>query len=67
MRGVGRDRFVSLDGRTPEMAAVCLFDKSPVIALQKLFGLRRKGMSFQSTQMGKVLQARLLFPEDFAA
>ena len=64
---VGGDRFVSLDSRTSEMAAVCLFDKSPVIALQKLFGLRRKGMSIQSTHMGKVLQARLLFPEDFAA
>ncbi|KJA23164.1 hypothetical protein HYPSUDRAFT_54564 [Hypholoma sublateritium FD-334 SS-4] len=63
---VGRDRFVSFDGRTLEMAAVCLFDKSPVIALQKLFGLRRKGMSFQSTHMGKVLQARLLFPDEFA-
>ena len=66
-QAVERDRFVSIDGRTVDMVAVCLFNKSPVIALQNLFGLRRKGMSFQSTHMGKILQGHLLFPEEFTA
>ncbi len=61
-----RDRFVPSEERTAEMAAVCLFDQSPVPVIQKLLGLRRKGMTFQSTHLGKVLQARLLFEEDFA-
>ena len=60
-----RDRFVPSEERTAEMAAVCLFDQSPVPVIQKLLGLRRKGMTFQSTHLGKVLQARLLFEEDF--
>ncbi|KAF9473712.1 hypothetical protein BDN70DRAFT_885624 [Pholiota conissans] len=59
------DRFVPKEGRSKEMSAVCLFDKSPLPLLKVLFGLRRKGMSFQSTHMGKILQARLLTPKDF--
>lgn len=42
-----------------------MFDESPVPVLQKLFGLRRKGIEFQLTHMGKVLQACLVVPEDF--
>ncbi|KJA23151.1 hypothetical protein HYPSUDRAFT_138178 [Hypholoma sublateritium FD-334 SS-4] len=64
-QAIERDRFVPSGERTAEMSVVCLFDKSPVLVLQKLLGLRRKGMSFQSTHLGKVLQARLLFEEDF--
>ena len=59
------DRFVPKEGRSQEMSAVCLFDKSPLPLLKELFGLRRKGMSFRSTHIGKILQARLLTPKDF--
>lgn len=62
---VGSDRFVAKHSRTAEMAAVCLFDESPVPLLKTLFDLRRKGMSYQSTHMGKILQARLLLEDDF--
>jgi hypothetical protein len=47
------------------MEDVCLFDKSPMALLKTLFGLRRKGMSYQQTHMGKILHARLLSQEDF--
>jgi hypothetical protein len=59
------DRFVPTTGRTKEMVKVCLFDKSPTALLKRLFGLRRKGMSYQQTPMGKILHARLLSQEVF--
>ncbi|KAF8192160.1 hypothetical protein BJ912DRAFT_278458 [Pholiota molesta] len=62
---VESDRFIPRKGRTKEMTAVCLFNKSPLPLLKILFGLRRKGMGFQSTHMGKILQAILLLPKDF--
>jgi len=62
---VQSDRFVPRTGRIGEMADVCLFDESPLMLLKVLFGLRRKGMSYQQTHMGKILHARLLSREDF--
>jgi hypothetical protein len=62
---VQSDRFVPKTGRTEEMAEVCLFDESPLTLLKMLFGLRRKGMSYQQTHIGKILHARLLLREDF--
>ena len=62
---VGNDRFVAKHSRTAEMAAVCLFNESPAPVLKMLFDLRRKGMSYQSTHLGKILQARLLLEDDF--
>ena len=62
---VENDRFVPKRGRIKEMVDVCLFDKSPVAMLKTLFGLRRKGMNYQQTHMGKILHARLLSQEDF--
>ncbi len=62
---VGSDRFVPKRGRIKEMVGVCLFDESPLALLKTLFGLRRKGMSYQQTHMGKILHARLLSREDF--
>jgi hypothetical protein len=59
------DRFVPKRGRIKEMVGVCLFDESPIALLKTLFGLRRKGMSYQQTHMGKILHARLLSQEDF--
>ena len=62
---VESDRFVPKRGRIKEMVDVCLFDESPLTLLKTLFGLRRKGMSYQQTHMGKILHARLLSQEDF--
>ena len=59
------DRFVPKRGHINEMVNKCLFDKSPIALLKMLFGLRRKGMSYQQTHMGKILHARLLSREDF--
>jgi hypothetical protein len=42
-----------------------LFDKSPIALLKTLFGLRRKGMSYHQTHMGKILNSRLLSRADF--
>jgi len=62
---VQSDRFVPEIGRIGEMVEVCLFDESPLTLLKTLFGLRRKGMGYQQTHMGKILHARLLSREDF--
>ncbi|KAF8962069.1 hypothetical protein BDZ97DRAFT_1759482 [Flammula alnicola] len=62
---VESDRFVPKRGQIGEMVEVCLFDESPLPLLKRLFGLRRKGMSYQQTHLGKILHARLLFQEDF--
>jgi len=62
---VESDRFVPKRGRIKKMVDVCLFDESPLALLKTLFGLRRKGMSYQQTHMGKILHARLLSQEDF--
>jgi hypothetical protein len=62
---VESDRFVPKKGRIREMVDVCLFDESPLALLQTLFGLRRKGMSYEQTHMGKILHARLISREDF--
>ena len=59
------DRFVPRRGRIGEMVDVCLFNESPLTLLKTLVGLRRKGMSYQFTHMGKILHARLLLGEDF--
>lgn len=59
------DRFVRPQHRNDEMRQICLFEESPVALLKELFGLRRKGMSYARTDMGKLLQGRLLFTEDF--
>jgi len=64
-KSVESDRFVPIRGRIKEMINVCLFDESPLAVLQTLFGLRRKGMSYEQTHMGKILHARLLSQEDF--
>ena len=62
---VESDRFVPKRGRIGEMVDVCLFSESPLVLLKTLFGLRRKGMSYEQTHMGKILHARLISREDF--
>ena len=62
---VQNDRFVPKAGRNGKMMDVCLLNESPLTLLKVLFGLRRKGMSYQQTHMGKILHARLLSQDDF--
>ena len=59
------DRFVPKKGQIGEMVDACLFDESPLTLLKMLFGLRRKGMSYQQMHMGKILHAHLLSQQDF--
>lgn len=46
-------------------SSLCPFTTSPLPFLKELFGLRRKGMSYLSTHLGKILHARLLTEDDF--
>ncbi|OBZ74657.1 hypothetical protein A0H81_05445 [Grifola frondosa] len=41
------------------------FDTTPLPFLKALLGLRRKGMGYSSTHLGKILRARLLTYDDF--
>lgn len=59
------DRFVHKEDRVGEMRDLCLFEESPVPLLKELFAMRRKGMSFLPTQMGRILHGRILTEEDF--
>jgi hypothetical protein len=62
---VKNDRFVPECGRNEAMRRVCLFKGSPLSLVTELFGLRRKGMSYDLTHMGRILRARVLLQEDF--
>ena len=59
------DRFVPVKGRSGEMVDVCLFDRSPLPLLKRLFELRRNRKSYALTHMGKILHGYLLSQEDF--
>ncbi|KAH7922509.1 hypothetical protein BV22DRAFT_1131369 [Leucogyrophana mollusca] len=68
------DEMVDSDGfiapqRRPQAAAMSPFQESPVPSLKGLIAMRRKGMEFLRTHLGRVLQGRLLTdgPEDFGA
>jgi hypothetical protein len=61
------DRFVPEIGRNEEMRSVCLFKESPLSLITELFGLRRKGMSYDLTHMGRILRARILSREEFSS
>lgn len=60
------DRFVRKEDRVGEMRKLCLFEESPVPLLKELFALRRKGMNFLPTHMGRILHGRVLSEEDFS-
>jgi hypothetical protein len=64
---VQSDGFVKPEHRqgTMEILRVCRFQRSPLPALKKLIGYRRKGMSYSLTHLGKILHARILAEEDF--
>lgn len=59
------DGFVPASHRRGRMKVVCPFDKSPVPFVAGIVGLRRKGMSYFPTHLGKILITSPLACEDF--
>ncbi|KAG6905429.1 hypothetical protein DXG01_002785 [Tephrocybe rancida] len=59
------DGFVKLENRTGLMKEQCQMDVSPVIFLKELFSLRRKGMGYEPTHIGKILNVKPLGAKDF--
>ncbi|RDB23568.1 hypothetical protein Hypma_009272 [Hypsizygus marmoreus] len=59
------DGFIKPAYRRGEMALVCNLSESPLPFLKELVGLRRKGMNYLSTHMGKILNVGLLTEEAF--
>lgn len=61
------DGFIRPEDRPAgqQMAMICPFNESPLSILKQLVGLRRKGMSYQATHMGKILHARPLTKGEF--
>jgi hypothetical protein len=47
------------------MSRYCRFSKSPVTFLRIIMGLRRKGQSFNSSHIGRILNGELLREEHF--
>jgi len=67
-RVVQTDGFVFPQHRgagTP-MESSCSFTESPIPFIAKVVGLRRKGMSYLSSHIGKLVNAALVKEEDFA-
>ncbi|KAG2337797.1 hypothetical protein BDR05DRAFT_894660 [Suillus weaverae] len=58
------DGFIREENR-PSARASCLFKQSQLPPLKKLFGMRRKGMGYLPTHLGKVFNGRILTKEDF--
>ncbi|KAG1750324.1 uncharacterized protein EDB91DRAFT_1234945 [Suillus paluster] len=58
------DGFISEENR-PSARASCSFKRSQLPALKELFGMRRKGMGYLPTHVGKMLNGRILTEEDF--
>ncbi|KAI0062614.1 hypothetical protein BV25DRAFT_1803502 [Artomyces pyxidatus] len=46
------------------MDEICPFEESPMVALRKLVGLRRKGMEYWATHVGQILHSRGLKEKD---
>ncbi|KAF8838139.1 hypothetical protein BDN67DRAFT_1024216 [Paxillus ammoniavirescens] len=59
------DGFIRPEDRPPKARTGGSFQESPILSLKKLFGLRRKGMIYAPTHMGRILDARLLTDDDF--
>ncbi|KAF9221820.1 hypothetical protein BS17DRAFT_710204 [Gyrodon lividus] len=62
---VQSDGFIKPEDRPPNARASGSFLESPVASLKNLFGIRRKGMPYAPTHMGKILDGRFLTEEDF--
>ncbi|OJA09713.1 hypothetical protein AZE42_09443 [Rhizopogon vesiculosus] len=61
---VDSDGFIREENR-PAARASCSFNQSQLLPLKKLFGMRRKGMGYLPTHLGKMLNGRILSEEDF--
>ncbi|OBZ77704.1 hypothetical protein A0H81_01998 [Grifola frondosa] len=59
------DGFILPKDRPTEIKALSPFKTTPLPFLKELLGLRRKGMRYSDTHVGKVLRARLLTDADF--
>jgi len=62
---VGCDGFISPNHRPRHLQSVDTFQTTPLTSLRTLMGLRRNGMRFAPTHMGKLLDGRLLSEGDF--
>jgi hypothetical protein len=61
---VDSDGFIKEENR-PVARASCLFKKSQLLPLKGLFGMRRKGMGYMPTHLGKMLNGRIPATNDF--
>jgi hypothetical protein len=61
---VDSDGFIREENR-PTVRASCSFKWSQLLPLKELFGMRRKGMGYRPTHLGKMLNGRILKEEDF--
>ncbi|KAF8326322.1 uncharacterized protein EI90DRAFT_2975813 [Cantharellus anzutake] len=59
------DGFVLPKKRTGEMNLACPFDISPLPFIRKLTSLRRKGTSYASTHLGRIVNGAFIQPEEF--
>ncbi|KAG8937346.1 hypothetical protein FRC03_008235 [Tulasnella sp. 419] len=59
------DGFIKPEHRRSSALSTCTFEQSQVPYLRRLFALRRKGMGYFPTHMGKILRGRLLENDDF--
>ncbi|KAG2112417.1 hypothetical protein DEU56DRAFT_935108 [Suillus clintonianus] len=59
------DGFIKPEHRSPAADRVNTFQQSPIPMLKALFGIRRKGMGYLPTHVGKLLGGRRLTGEDF--
>ncbi|KAG8217925.1 hypothetical protein J3R82DRAFT_6091 [Butyriboletus roseoflavus] len=63
---VGPDGFISPRNRPRHLQTTMdTFQRTPMASVRTLMGLRRKGMRFALTHMGKVLDGRVLCEDDF--
>ncbi|KAG1750381.1 uncharacterized protein EDB91DRAFT_686470 [Suillus paluster] len=58
------DGFIKEENRSSARTS-CSFKRSQLPALKELFGMRRKGMGYFPTHLGKMLNGRILSEEDF--
>ncbi|KAI5993335.1 hypothetical protein EDD15DRAFT_2439801 [Pisolithus albus] len=63
---VESDSFIAPAHRPLAARSIDSFHKSPLPFLKHFINLRRRGMNFVATHMGKILDGRLLKAEDFA-
>ena len=62
---VGYNGFISPGNRPAHLLTAHSFRNSPLLSVKALVGIRRKGMQFSLTHMGKLLDGRLLSEDDF--